>query len=190
MKIKYFSYKVRMFIVAFVILSVINSAFSQLNLNFIKKFSDFIRNKSDININFEKIFYLLAGIFTIIIALKRDTWLPFLGENVLPSSLIPLKENKGNILVKVHVKPNTKVAYWAALPKDSKLKEDPYVTKAYGDYSNSGVVKSNNKGIAILPIKKSSGYYVPSGKHIQSHIHYREIYDEWGMMGHIKTQYF
>jgi len=190
MKIKYFSYKIQMLILAIVILSVINSAFSQLNFNFIKQFSDFIKNKANIDINFERIFYLTAGIFAIIIALKRDTWLPFLGENVLPSSLIPIKKNIGNTLIKVHVKPNTKVAYWAALPKDKTIKEDPYVTTAYGNYSNSGVVKSDNKGIAILNILKSSGYYIPSGKHLQSHVHYREIYDEWGMIGPIRTQYF
>jgi hypothetical protein len=190
MKIKYFSYKIKMFILAFVIISVINSAFSQLNMNFIKKLSDYIKSKSNMDINIERGFYLVAGIFAIMIALKRDTWLPFLGENVLPSSLIPFKDNIGDTLIKVHVKPNTKVAYWAALPKDKKLKEDPYVTKAYGDYTNSGVIKSDDKGIAILTIKKSSGYYIPSGKHLQSHVHYREIYDEWGMIGPIKTQYF
>lgn len=190
MEIKYFKYFLNMFMFAFVFLTVINSAFTQLNYNFIKLLSDLLKNKLNLCFDLEKTFYLLAGIFIIIIVFKRDTWLPFLGENVLPSVLVPLKKLDGDTIIKIIVKPNIKVAYWATEPKLKNNDTDPDVITAYDKYLNSGVVMSDDNGIAILTLNKGSGYYVPSGKHINSHVHYRELTDDYAMMGPIKTHYF
>jgi hypothetical protein len=181
MELKYFYYKFKIFIIAFVILGAINSASSQIKYDFIK----IISNKLNLCVNIEFYFYILIGISAVIIGLDKNTWLPFLGESVLPSILVPLKINNGDTVVKVNVKPNTKVAYWSALPH----KKDPYVTFAYADYHNSGVVMSDNNGVAMLTFNKGSGYFLPNGTHLESHIHYREIGGEWGMMGQIQTYY-
>jgi hypothetical protein len=113
--------------------------------------------------------------------------LPFLGESVLPGSLIPMKENIGtDTTIKVKVSPNARVAYWASLPSDSVIA----VNKAYGDFSNSGVVLADDKGFAELKIKKSNAYTIPSGKEIAKHVHYRELDQGWGMVGDLKTEYY
>lgn len=185
MEIKYFYYKFKIFIIAFIILSALNTASAQIKYDFIKM----IKNYFNLQVDLEFYFYILIGIFAIIIALDRNTWLPFLGETVLPSILVPLKKIEGDTVIKVNVTPNTKVAYWAALPNNSNNK-DPYVTLAYADYSNSGVVMSDDNGVAILTLNKGSGYYLPSGQHLESHVHYRELGEEFGMIGPIHTYYF
>ena len=185
MELKYFYYKLKMFIIAFVILGSLNTASSQIKYDFIKIISNKIKNSLNLSFNFEFYFYILAGIFAVILATNRDTWLPFLGENVLPSIFVPLKNNIGDIIIQVNVTPNTKVAYWSALPN----KEDPHVNSAYENYSNSGVVMSDENGAATLTFNKGSGYYLPNGKHLKSHVHYREIGGYYGMMGPIQTYY-
>jgi len=185
MELKYFYYKLKMFIIAFIILGALNTASSQIKYDFIKIISDRIKNSLNLCFDLEFYFYILTGIFAVIIAMDRNTWLPFLGETVLPSIFVPLKINNGNTLIKVNVTPNTKVAYWSALPH----KQDPSVISAYGDYSNSGVVMSDKNGVAILTFNKGSGYYIPNGTHLESHVHYREIGEDLGMIGPIQTYY-
>lgn len=190
MLVKYVSYKVKIIIMALVLLSVVNTASAQINHDFIKKLSDFIQKMFKTEFNFERFFYILVGIFAIMIILNRNTWLPFLGPSVLPSALVPLKQNSGDTIIKVKVRPNAKVAYWAALPPKKDNSKDPSVSEAYGDYSNSGVVQADDKGIALLTISKSTGYYVPMGRHLSQHVHYRELSDNWGMMGSVQTKYY
>lgn len=185
---KYVLYFINMIMMGVVVVTVLNTSFKYIGYDGINTVSNILKAK--LNINFEKTIYLLAGIFVVIMALKRDTWLPFLGESVLPSSLVPLKELDGDTIVKVNVSPNVKVAYWAAKPQKENTKKIPPVDIAYDDYSNSGVVMSDENGIAILTLNKGSSYYVPSGKHIESHVHYRELTDEYGMMGPVQTHYF
>jgi hypothetical protein len=174
-----------MFIIAFVILAALNSASSQIKYDFIRIISDRIKNYFNLSFDSYYYFYVLAGIFAVIIGLDRNTWLPFIGENVFPSVFVPLKTITGDTTIKVNVKPNIKVAYWATLPN----KKDGSVEEAYKDYSNSGVVMSDDNGEAILTFNKGSGYYIPSGRHLESHIHYREIGKDWQLMGPIQTQY-
>ena len=104
---------------------------------------------------------------------KRDTFLPFLGKTVMPTSVIPLRENKyQDDTIKIKVKPNSKVIYWITKKLDSN---NHNVWKAYDDYSNSGVVMADKNGVAILKLQKGSGYMVPWGgeKYIPPHVHYR-----------------
>ncbi len=190
METKYFKYFMNMVMLSFVLITVLNSAFLQIGYNFIGMLSNFFKQNIFNGVDLEKSIYLLAGVCVIIVALSRDTWLPFLSESVLPSIFVPLKNIEGDTIVKVLVKPNTKVAYWAAKPSLKKSNKDPDVTVAYDDYSNSGVVMSDENGVAILTLNKGSGYYVPSGKHISSHVHYRELTNEYALMGEVKTHYF
>jgi hypothetical protein len=93
--------------------------------------------------------------------------------------------------VDVHVKPGTKVAYWAAKPEskpESKPTEGPVppVKAAYDDFDNSGVVVANEQGVAKLVFNKGTSYVVPSGRKLESHVHYRE-FGEDGIMGPVKS---
>ena len=186
MEKKYLKNILNMLMISFVLVTVFNSTFAQFDYNFIKFLSNSVNRNFNLNINLENIFYILAGIFAIFIAFNRDTWLPFLGKSVFPSIFVPLKKIEGNTTITVNVKPNVKVAYWASKPS---LKEDQPVKLAYDDYSNSGVVMSDNNGVAIISINKGPGYYVPSGNYIKSHVHYRELSDDYAMMGPVRTIY-
>jgi hypothetical protein len=93
---------------------------------------------------------------------------------------------EGNTKITINVSPNTKVAYWSAKSTEKQL---PTVEEAYDDYSNSGVVMSDSNGKATIVFNKGSGYIVPNGRFIDKHVHYRELSDEWGMMGPVQTVY-
>jgi hypothetical protein len=135
----------------------------------------------------DKILYAIFAICAVIVAVDRDTWLPFLGNSVLPSAVVPLKTNIGDTTVKVQVQPNAKVVFWAAKP--SKEGNKPEVSEAYDDYSNSGVVNANDQGEAILTFNKGTEYVVPSGRQLESHVHYREFRDKIGMVGPVQSVY-
>lgn len=177
---KYLDYYIKNIMILLVLLTAINNASSQFNVNFIQKIFSF-------QSNFEKYFYIFVGIIALIIMFNKNTWLPFLGPSVLPHTLVSLKKNNGNTTIKVIVKPNSKVAYWTTTPS---LNMNRNVFMAYEDYSNSGVVQSNENGEALLVINKGTGYNVPTGKYIKPHVHYREITSDLGMMGPVKTVYY
>jgi len=98
-----------------------------------------------------------------------------------------LKTNSGDTTVDVHVKPGTKVVYWAAEPSPTEgVGAAPPVKAAYDKFENSGVVVANEQGVAKLVFNKGTSYVVPSGRKIESHVHYRE-FGEDGMMGPVKS---
>jgi len=165
-----------MFLLALVFFGAINTVTTIFGFNIIEKINNHIK--------IDKYLAIIILISVLYLVTKQTIWLPFLGESVLPQQLIPLKTFKGNTQINVNVKPNTKVAYWVATPNTDQNRS---VFDAYGDYSNSGVVLSDNNGVAILNFNKGSGYIVPGGKHIDSHVHYRELNNEWGMIGPVKT---
>jgi hypothetical protein len=131
--------------------------------------------------------YVVFFLCALYLTFQRNTWLPFLGESVLPSALVPLKVNSGNTEVEVRVSPEAKVVYWSAKPSTSESK--PEVKSAYDDYSNSGVTQANIDGVAKLAFNKGTEYTVPGGKTVKSHVHYREMDLEYGMMGPVQTIY-
>lgn len=146
--------------------------------NLVELLSDYLNNFY--KLPYDKILYLLITFSAINLMMKRDFWLPFLGNSVLPPNLVPLRENqKYDTEIKVCVPKGSKVAYWAAIPH----KETPDVISAYDKYQNSGVVMANKDGIATLKVMKGTGYIVPSGRYIKPHLHYRVIDNEYGMMG-------
>ena len=182
---RYWKIVMYQFLFLLVIVGAINWGLTALDYNVVEKLNNGLNSLVGTKTSLDKIIYGAVAIAAIILALKRDSWLPFLGYTVMPSSLIPLKENKGDISVTIHVRPNAKVAYWTTLP--NKNSEIPDVKTAYGNYSNSGVVMADKNGKATLVVAKGTSYIVPSGEHISRHIHYRELSDEWGMMKPIKT---
>ena len=166
--IKVYKHKIALILV---IIGSINWGLTALNINIVELIAKYINYFLGLNTNIDKIIYLiisLAGVYLI----KRDTFLPFLGKTVIPSFVIPLKENKHtNHVTKIKVKPKSKVIYWAAKKLDSNKHS---FWKAYGNFSNSGVVMSDKDGIATIKLQKGSGYLVPwKNKEIPPHFHYR-----------------
>ena len=151
------------------------------NINIFKNFL------GKFNLNFiEKYIYMLVG-FSSIFLFKRDIFLPFLGETVIPSSLlIDRVPSNHTVEQEITITPNTKVLYWASEPNDAIL-DNPW--DAYLDYDNMGVTTSDDNGKAILKVRQPSAYKKPyKNKVLEPHIHYRyEISN--GMMSRIETVY-
>jgi hypothetical protein len=178
--------KLQMVMVALVFLGSLHYIVGKFNYDPIVMLNNFVTSLINFDLNIDKVFVILIGYSLLYLTMQRDTWLPFLGETVFPNSLVPLKKLEGNKTVEIKVKPNTKIAYWSALPN----KDIPDVISAYGDFSESGVVMSDENGKAILTFNSNEGYTVPTGKYIKPHIHYRELSGEYGMISPIKTQYY
>ena len=178
---KYTETKIYYLCAMLVIIGSLNWGAVALGTNIVEVIANKLRNYQDLP--YEKIIYISVAMAAIVLATNRDFWLPFLGDSVLPHSMIPLKNiTKYDTIVKVPVSKGAKVAYWAANPHENT----PRVNDAYGDFNNSGVVMANDNGIVELKVVKGTGYIVPSGRYIAPHIHYRVINNEHGMMGPVK----
>ena len=170
-----------------ILFGAINYGTSTFGYNLVELFSNKINNYLGYNLGVNRYIYILIAISAIIIMFNRDLWLPFLGRNVMPTTLIPLKINPGaNKSIEIQVTPNTRVAYWASKPTNDLTSFDI----AYDDFSNSGVVISDDKGIAKLNIIEGSAYSVPGGKIIPKHVHYRELDPLSGTIGPIQSVYY
>ena len=188
---------VHMILLAIVIIGALNWGFHTFGYNLVEMLNRFLSGVFKRRLPLDRIIYVVVAVSAVALAVQRDTWLPFLGESVLPGAVVPLKKNSGDTTVDVKVKPLAKVAYWAAKPEskpaeskpESKPVESgdvPPVKAAYDDFENSGVVVANDQGVATLVFNKGTSYVVPSGRKIESHVHYRE-FGEDGMMGPIKS---
>ena len=176
----YVMYTLRMIVTGIVLFSAIHYGALFFDYNLAEYFNLVYFRAFNKRASIHKIIYALFAISGIILAIDRTTWLPFLGDAVMPSSLVPLKTNAGDTSVEVHVEPGAKVAYWAAKPPKG-ADQVPLVQTAYDDFSNSGVVIANDLGVATLSFDKGTDYVVPSGKQISSHVHYREFDSKLGM---------
>ena len=133
------------------------------------------------------IIYILIGLAGLYQLSRRDFYLPFLGQTVYPcGNLIEKVPQDATITKTIKTKPNINIIYWAAEPNTSVV-NDPW--SAYNKYANTGVVKSDNEGNAILQVRKPASYKVPyKNKQLKPHIHYRECINN-GMLSPIKTIY-
>lgn len=186
----YLRAKMNMVIAAIVIIGALNWGATAFGYNLVEILNNHINSFLGYQSNTDKIIYIIVALAALKLAFNRNTWLPFLGFSAFPTqSFVPNKNNSmGNTIVKVNVKPNTRIAYWAALPKQSQ--ETPYVNDAYGKFENSGVVMSDLNGVAELLILPGSEYRIPSGSVVNRHIHYRELDLPSGMMGKVQTVYY
>jgi uncharacterized membrane protein YuzA (DUF378 family) len=173
-------------IILAVILGAINCGLTVFNFNLVEYLSNFINDTFNSNYPIDKVIYILIALAGLKLV-KRDIFLPFLGKTVVPTTVVPIKENKyKKDKVEINIQPNSKVMYWAA----KKMKtEKENVWDAYDDFSNSGVTQSDKNGKAVLLLEKGSGYIVPGGRYVKPHVHYRyEIRP--GMFSRIETIYY
>jgi uncharacterized membrane protein YuzA (DUF378 family) len=131
--------------------------------------------------------YVLVGLAAIGIMCNRDTYLPFLGETVLPCSAIPNRVPPGATKeIRVQVPAGAKILYWAAEPALEELKTLPDWRAAYGKYENAGVATADDTGVGILRVRLPQAYTVPFKGRLEPHVHFRICGDN-GMLGRVKT---
>jgi len=131
-----------------------------------------------------KVLYLFIGAAALYLAFNRDTYLPFLGESIFPSSVLQTQTPAGATrTVKVKLKPRTKIVYWASEPGDN-LNKKPY-NIAYGKYENAGVTTSDASGVAFLKVREPQSYNI-SLHTLTPHVHYRTLKAS-GMFGPVRT---
>lgn len=118
----------------------------------------------------------------------RNFYLPFLGWSVYPcGSLAEKVPNKADTTVTIQVKPNVNVIYWASEPSSAENQPIDNPWDAYANYDNSGVVKADDTGKAVLHVRNPSSYQVGlMNKTLKRHVHYRECRHP-GMLSDIKT---
>jgi hypothetical protein len=134
-----------------------------------------------------RIVYVFVGIAALILMFNRDTYLPFLGETVLPCTTIPERVPPGATKeLRVPAPAGSKVLYWAAEPAMEELKQLQSWEQAYNKYENAGVTTTDSTGIAILKVRNPQPYLVPFKGRLEPHVHFR-ICDGSGMLGRVKT---
>jgi uncharacterized membrane protein YuzA (DUF378 family) len=134
------------------------------------------------------VIYVAVGIAALLLAFRRDTYLPFLGETVLPCSLIPDRvPDNADTEVSIHgVTPGAKVMFWAAEPATEGLSRINDWRRAYLDFANAGVTTADAGGHATLRIRKPQPYSVPTKGRIEAHVHWR-VCGDGGLIGPVMT---
>ena len=171
-------------------MGILNYGFEFLDINLIQ----IVANKFNFGYNLLNVFKLLILIFGLyIFFIDGYIWTPFLGDAVIPSILFNKEPpKKYNLILPIQVAPNSKVIYWAAHNNESENTQ--MVWEAYGDYSNSGVIYSDENGNAKLKLNYPAPYLLPSKNKLYPHVHYRVCNNNQNkqieeMIGPIETIY-
>lgn len=136
--------------------------------------------------------YSVAGLVFVVAALyvgfRRDTYLPFLGETVLPCSVLQerIPEHADTDVRVSGLEPGAKVLFWATEPATDGLRSIKTWDRAYLDFANAGVTRVGEDGHAIFHVRKPQPYTVPLMGRLESHVHWR-VCREGGMLGPVQT---
>ena len=134
-----------------------------------------------------RIIYILVGIAALSVAFSRDFYLPFLGKTLVPCGAIKEKIPEGaSVMFPIRINPGQKVLFWAAEPDTEKLEGIQTWEEAYLGYENAGVTVADEKGNAVLTVRKPQAYTVPFKGALQPHIHYRVCLGN-GFLGRVET---
>lgn len=152
-------------------------------------------NKYDIfnlinNSYFKKITLTLLSLYALYLLFDKNTYLPFLGQTVLPSKLLCNNLNNDNIINNnnlIHLKIKTdndteKIIWWAADSDNPNIIIDN-PKDAYKKYNNSGVSLVNNRLAEVVLLCPKS--YIAGGRELPKHLHYRESKKD--ILGDVKT---
>jgi hypothetical protein len=139
---------------------------------------------------FLRIFVIFIIATAIVLMMKKETFLPFLGLAHVPNTLIAEERipNGANISYSIDMNDyddGTKIIYWAA-NKTDKIIEDPY--EAYKNYNNVGVAKVKN-GKAEVRIFCPDKYKVKKlfNQLLERHFHYRIVFKDTGFLSPVMT---
>ena len=126
---------------------------------------------------------VLIALAALYIGTQRDSYLPFLGESVLPCSVLADKTPEhADVEVTVdHLKPGAKVIFWAAEPATEGLAKIQNWQRAYLELANAGIATVTAAGTATLRIRKPQPYTVPLMGRLESHVHWRSCQDGGGL---------
>ena len=150
-------------------------------------------NLIDYLISKNKIFQYIVVIvifFMLYTLIKRDTFLPFLGDCAFPCSSNLFKnaypKNSNEMIIIKTPYRNAKIIYWASQEDEDEIKETPW--EAYGQMENTGITTTDQEGNATLKFAKPTRYKIPSGKVLKRHVHYRVCKKNY-MLGRVETIY-
>lgn len=136
---------------------------------------------------FTSAIYILIGISAVGVMFNRDTYLPFLGETVIPCESLPDRVPPGATRrVDVIAPPGAKILYWATEPSTEGMKEIRDWRTAYNRFENAGIATADETGTATLKVREPQPYTVPFKGRLEPHIHFR-ICGGHGMLGRVKT---
>lgn len=118
----------------------------------------------------------------------RNFYLSFLGWAVYPcGSLAEKVPLNADTSITVTVPPNVNVIYWASEPSKAEVQPIDNPWDAYANYDNSGVVRADSTGSAVLRFRSPSSYQVGLfNRTLTRHVHYR-ICKHPGMLSDVKT---
>jgi hypothetical protein len=131
---------------------------------------------------------IVACIGAAMMAFDPVTYLPFLGESVLPTSVYKVgrtpKDANVSVVIPVDDKDALGIVYWAA---DSSVQAFSNPKDAYqsSNFDNAGVAKVQN-GEAILRLR-CPGLYKVWNRTLDRHVHYR-IVSKDGLMSRVLTR--
>ena len=136
-----------------------------------------------------RVIFGLVGLAAIAVMFHRDTYLPFLGETVMPCSILAEKTPDGaDTTVQVVVEPGAKVLFWASEPGSEALHHVQTWQEAYMKFGNAGVTTADASGLASLRVRHPQPYTVPLKGTLQPHVHYR-VCRGGGMMDPVQTKF-
>lgn len=141
---------------------------------------------------FIRLLSILIGLSAIYFMFNRDYYLPFLGYSVIPVGSQTTKSVENLTKIKLSgLPPNTTVIAWGS-QNANKIFDNPL--DAYGDYQNTEIKKTDNKGDVIIELPCPAEYYVNKFGLMQTklnkHIHYRyELPQYKGLFSRIYTRY-
>ena len=94
----------------------------------------------------------------------------------------PLKKTKGEITVKAHAPPNTRVSYWASQSSQTGYSFSgsglPYPNEdiAFNGTPNKGVTMTDNVGEFTVQITKPNSYYDSNRNLINPTLYYKVLF--------------
>jgi len=136
--------------------------------------------------------WTVAATLTVLAALyvgfRRDTYLPFLGETVMPCSLLKesVPEHADTEVTVSGLEPGAKVLYWASEPATNGLARINSWQRAYLEFANAGVTRVDASGHVTLRIRRPQPYTVPLKGRLESHVHWR-VCKDGGFLGPVQT---
>ena len=188
MKEKTFEVYLHMICVILLIIGGLNwGSIGLFNVNLVK-----LINQNTFNSElFESSIYITVGLASIYLAKNRNFYLPFLGNTVMPISVLKNISNpKANISLTVDAPNADMVMFWAAEPlTDGEIDGEKFAYEAYDKFSNAGIAEVIG-GKATLKIACPQSYWVKKWgikKTLPKHIHYRLVYPT-GWVSEIKTE--
>ena len=134
------------------------------------------------------LYSLMVVVSIVLFVADRNYYLPFLGDSVYPcGSLAEKIPANADTSITITTKPGANVIYWASEPTTPEKQPISNPWDAYAMYENSGVVRADSQGRAVLRFRSPSSYRVGMmNRKLNRHVHYR-VCKMPGMLGEIKT---